>query len=335
MKNRLTHIVLFAIVALTPAAFLQVNAQTAPARRHNPQAAVGALRFAAGSSALKIPLEIDNNLILLRVSVNNSKPLRFIFDTGASHTIIDAKRASELGLKTQGVARGTASGGPIQGAYIKGVSVSVQGAAVSNQVIGSIPLPVIPGFEFDGVIGYGFIKEFVVEIDYLSKTMNLYDRRHFAYSGKGEVIPLSIAGGVPFALTKIILHGRVASIEAKLEIDTGSDGTFVINTPFVEKHKLLKVIPETTAHRGRGAGGEQDRRVGRIKALQLGRFVINDPPVALALDTAGSRTSKDHDGVIGGEVFRRFKLILDYSRKRMILEPNASFGEPYGEPSGL
>src|SRR5712691_1169074 len=65
-----------------------------------PQGAAPTVRFTSGNSALKIPLEIDNNIILMRVSVNNSKQLKLIFDTGASHTVIDSERAAELGLKT-------------------------------------------------------------------------------------------------------------------------------------------------------------------------------------------------------------------------------------------
>jgi len=33
--------------------------------------------------------------------------------------------------------------------------------------------------------------------------------------------------------------------------------------------------------------------------------------------------------VVGGEIFRRFKMIIDYSRKRMILEPNQSFNDAF------
>jgi len=64
-------------------------------------------RFTSGRSALNIPLEIDNNIILMQVGVNNSKPLRFIFDTGASHTILHSRRGSELGLKPEEQVSGT------------------------------------------------------------------------------------------------------------------------------------------------------------------------------------------------------------------------------------
>src|ERR1700694_918179 len=39
--------------------------------------------------------------------------------------------------------------------------------------------------------------------------------------------------------------------------------------------------------------------------------------------------SPEFDGVIGSEILRRFKVIFDYSRQRMILEPNRYFSESY------
>ena len=69
------------------------------------------VRFSSGNSALKIPFELYNNHIYLQVSVNGSKPLRFILDTGSSH-IIDTKQAKALGLKLQfqGQAQGIGEG---------------------------------------------------------------------------------------------------------------------------------------------------------------------------------------------------------------------------------
>jgi hypothetical protein len=290
-----------------------------------PQSAVPTVRFASGNSALKIPLEIDNSIILTRVSVNNSKPLKFIFDTGASASIINSPRAAELGLKAEGQAHGNGTGGKFQGSYTKGVSLSVPGAEVSNQLVAWFPFPTVPDFEFDGVIGYDFINQFVVEIDYENKIMNLYNPRTYTYS---------LAKKTPTAPMKMFLEGR-APVEVNLGVDTGADGTFVINSPFVKKQRLLEAISKTIQDKRNGAGGEQKLLVGRVKAVRLGRFVLNNPTVGLSLDTEGAGASADEDGIIGGEIFRRFKVILDYSRKQMILEPNKSFNEPYSlEQSG-
>lgn len=309
---------------------LNVTAQQ-PSRgtsARKPQKTAPKVRFASGNSTVQIPLEIDNNIILMQVRVNGSKPLKFIFDTGASHTAIDSKRVAELGLKTEGQATGTATGGAIQVSYVKGVSLSVSGAEVTNQLIASVPFPTVPGFEFDGVIGYDFINQFVVEIDYLKRIMSLYDPRTYTYKGKGGIIPLSLAGRTPLAHTKIILEGR-APVGAKLVVDTGGDGTFVINPRLVKKHELVAAMPDLVQDRGRGLGGEQSRVLGQVRAVRLGRFVFNNPPVALVLEGEGGGASEEYDGIIGGEIFRRFKVILDYSRNQMILEPNKNFNDPY------
>jgi hypothetical protein len=298
------------------------------------QQAVPTVRFDSGNSALKIPLEIDNNLILIRVRVNGSKPLKFLFDTGASHSIIDSRRFAELGLKAQGQASGSATGGPIQGSYATGVSLKVPGAEVSDQLLASIIFPTVPGFEMDGIIGYDFINQFVIEIDYLKKIMNLYNPRTYAYRGTGKAMSLLFdERRTPFMVTKIILEGR-APVEARLGVDTGADGTFLFNSPFVEKQRLLAAMTRAIQDRGSGAGGEQKRLLGKVNAVQLGQFVLKDPPVALSLDTEGAGATDKEDGVVGGDILRRFKMIIDYSRKRMILEPNKSFKDPYNVETG-
>ena len=330
-------LVTFAMVAFTLAsATLNAHAQrdesgATQEQRNEPTI----VRFASGDHALKIPLEIDNRIILLRVQVNDSKPLRLIFDTGASITLLNSKRAAELGLKSSEQASGEATGGRITASIIRGVSLKVAGVQISNQPIGTMDFPVVPGFEFDGVIGYHFINQFVVEIDYQKKSMNLYSPRTFRYSGKGEIVPLSFAGGrkTPLVITKLTVEGR-GPIEANVELDTGSDGTLLVNSPAVKKHSLLAAMPEAVQSQARGAGGQQQRVVGPIKAIQLGSFTFDNVPVALSLDTRGAGAQESNDGALGGELLRRFKLIIDYSKQRLILERNSSFSEPYDLSDG-
>lgn len=329
---------IWVLAVLALSAPLQADAQQPGKGRsaRQPQQAVPTVRFDSGDSALKIPLDIDNNIIRMRVRVNDSKPLLFIFDTGASASAINSQRAAELGLKAQGQVHGNATGGRIRGSFIKGVRLGVQGAEVSDQLIASFPFNTSPGFEFDGVIGCDFIGQFVVEIDYENKTMSLYNPRTYAYSGKGETVPLLLAARkTPLVNTKIVLEGR-APLDARLELDTGADGTFVINSPLVKKQRLVEALLKTAQSNTSGAGGEQKLVVGRVKAVHVGQLVFDNPPVGLSLDTEGAGASEANDGVIGGEILRRFKVILDYSRKRMILEPNKSIKEPYNvETSGL
>lgn len=286
-------------------------------------------RFTSGNSALNIPLEIDNNIILMKVGVNDSQPLRFIFDTGASHTVLQSRRGAELGLKPEEQVSGTATGGAITGSLTSGVSLKVPGAQVSNQQIGLLDFPVPPGFEFDGVIGYDFINAFVVEIDYLNKIMNLYDPRTYSYDGRGEVIPLVLDDRKIPLVHVTIIPPAGAALNAVLQVDTGADRAFIFNNPFVKKHALVSTMTDFTKSVGRGAGGEQEIVVGRAKSARLGHFVFTNPTVGLVRDPESEGGTKEGDGVIGGEILRRFKVIIDYSRRRMILEPNKDLNDPY------
>jgi C-terminal processing protease CtpA/Prc len=76
-------------------------------------------------------------------------------------------------------------------------------------------------------------------------------------------------------------------------------------------------------------GGSAEQRVGRIGELRLGRFIIKDPIAGFAESEEGDFASTNFDGVIGNEVLRRFDVVIDYSRRRLILSPNRNFGAPY------
>jgi len=78
-------------------------------------------QFASGQSALKIPFELSNNLILVQAQLNDSQPLWFIFDTGANSSIVDAQLVKKLKLRTRGKAQGSASGGAIEAELIPGL----------------------------------------------------------------------------------------------------------------------------------------------------------------------------------------------------------------------
>jgi hypothetical protein len=72
-------------------------------------------------------------------------------------------------------------------------------------------------------------------------------------------------------------------------------------------------------------GGATTLTVGRARGLEIGPFAIADPIILLP---AGEITAPGKAGNIGGRLLRRFRVIFDYSRGRMILEPNARLSDP-------
>lgn len=280
-----------------------------------------------------IPVEITNdNFILMKASVNGSEPLTFILDTAAgSGFLLDLQRARDLGLKLEGKGSGGGTGeGTFETTSAKGVSLSFSGVELKNQTFVVYPSEKRPsiGRTVDGVLGYKLFSRYVVEIDYAEQIVNLYEPKDYQYTGSGESVPLTILSNLPFVMANVGVSGG-NSIEGGFLIDTGAGRfTLILNTPFVETNRLLAITPKVIREPGaQGVGGETKLLVGRLNNLQLGHFTLAEPIVHFAQDRKGSLASSEFNGVIGGELLRRFKVVFDYAHKRMILESNARFAE--------
>lgn len=291
------------------------------------------ISFASGTRAVNIPFAIYANVIFVQVRVNNSEPLSFIFDTGAGINVVNARRAASLHLASGVTVDAKGTGGTVAGALATGATLCLTGVCAHVQRLAALPIDAIEphvGHAVDGILGYDFIKEFVVEIDYEHSSISFYDPRTYRSAGRGAIIPFTLRRGTPFINTTIDLTS-VDRVAGEFEIDTGSDGALGIYNYFVKAHGLLSRLPRTGgAQKGAGIGGETSSIEARVKDLRLGRFRIENPVVSLSEDDneeGGGRPK--YDGMIGTEVFRRFHVVIDYTRGRLILEPNSHFREPY------
>ena len=284
-------------------------------------------RFISGHSSLRIPFEEDDGHIFLQVRINDSAPLWFGLDTGAIRSIVDRRRAQTLGLRFDGSQQVGGAGGTEEAAIIKGISIKLPGVELYDQTVWALPLEAVSvanGREMAGIIGYELFSHFVVEIDYAALYINLYEPRSYQYSGRGESIPLTLQDGEIYAPAKVRVPGHDA-FEGQFVIDTGGNGTLLLTKSFVEEHKLLEAVGQTMQARGGGVGGEIQMAIGRVKSLQVGRFVFDNPVTGFI--KVGEIAAPGKTGNIGGRLLRRFRVIFDYSRRQMILEPNTHFAE--------
>lgn len=298
-----------------------------------------AAQKASEPAPLVIPFELVTRHILIRVKINNSDPLWFIFDTGDKVAIVDLGRAKSLGLNLQGeVNVGGAGAGTVKGSTVRDASVSVIGAEGNPQPVAiAIPLDGLEprfGHDIDGIIGADFIRQFVVEIDYSARVLRLHDKTRFVYSGSGETLPLTfIHGGYPIIDTAIIVTGR-PPIRGRFVLDFGSGGSLALHRPFVEQQSLPAPSQKTIrALGGGGVGGKITGRNGRIAALKIGKFQIDSPLTLFSEDRSGAFANSEIQGNIGALILSKFKALLDYGRERIILEPSASLKDPIAPAS--
>ena len=234
---------------------------------------------AAQAKVASIPIEVaEENYVLIKASVNGSGPLTFILDSGAgSGLVLYFKAAQALSLKREGKGKGGGSGeGTFETSSIRGATVRFPEVEMTNQTFVVFPPEKTPpAFDrvVDGVIGYTLFSRYVVEIDYQSRVVNLYEPKAYQYTGSGESIPIRILSNLPFARMKIPIEGR-KPLEGEFIVDLGAGRfTVILNTPLVESNSLLAVAQKTITEPGAGGvGGDVKLLVGRLPRLRLGSF---------------------------------------------------------------
>ena len=288
------------------------------------------LRFSYGSPIASTPIKIADNLIIVEVAVNG-RTGNFIFDTGAESTVVNTSFATQAGLKSEGTTVGTGSAGSATAGIIRNTSLRVAGIEAADLTVYSLaidPFTAALGIKIDGVLGNDIIGQLVVEIDYAAAVLTLYDPPSYRPSKDADLVPVTIEDNQPFIATAVSISGR-RSLPVKLEIDTGSTGSLLLNSHFVRRHRLLTALTKSIGTRAGGVGGTGTSTVGRIAGVRFGRTKVAEPIVQLYTGTKGDNASAEYDGIVGGAIFRRFKMTVDMPGRRLFLESNAHLTDPF------
>ncbi len=303
-----------------------------------PAESVAAVRFAPGHDVAEFPFELYGFHIFVPVTVNGKGPSAFILDSGADASAIVRERAQALGLGDQGSLEGGGVGGTTDMGLIPDVTLGLPGVEVPTHVVAVFPAADHSeafGTRVEGVLGYDVISRFVVRIDYVTRTLTLYDPATFQYHGSGASLPITFTRNCITVPGTIAIVGR-PPIETQIMVDIGSGGTLDLNSPYVAANDLVHVLGKTIPGASHGVGGRSSERIGRLESVRFGPYTLTSPWVSLAQDTRGAAALSDYVARAGARLFSRFTVYLDYPGRRMILEPNARLHEAFEyDMSGL
>ena len=271
------------------------------------------------SAAVRVPLEIRHGSALVQARVNDSQLLAFKLDTGFGVTTIHPDLVESLGLKPAGTLTISGIAGKEEANCYSGATFDFGGEKYSPRRVAVIPSDAKrPRRVRDGILGSSFFRRFVVEIDPRAKVVTLRDQEQFNYQGKGEIIPLQFHRDTPIVEATIKFPDQPPLL-ARYEIDSGCDGALCLGHDFVKTNRLDELkSPRRNGSRS-GVGGSVDTHEGRLPLFQLGAQTLTN--VAAKFFAEGSPAGEGLAGHIGLGVLREFKVIFDYSRRRMILEP--------------
>jgi hypothetical protein len=297
--------------------------------------AMGSIEISSQTSpaAFEATFELWRNRVYLPVSINGSKPFPFILDTGASSTTLSSELVRELGVKRKAkrsernIGTGDSS---IDVESLEPLKISILDHEFSAN--GAIAIDMGSGSANGrrpyGVLGSEIFSRYVIEIDYANNKVRFFDPATYHYSGPGKILQIKIDGGTPVVPVKLQFDGP-KSVDASLMVDTGNNGALILNTPFVDRNKLVDVSQRFLDRSVLGANGEAKVLIGRAAAIDVGGFVLPRPVAVFSRSKSGATADAEVDGNIGGDLLRHFTVIFDYHNKQMVIERNALFDEPF------
>lgn len=289
-----------------------------------------------------IPFTMEANHIIIEAGVNGHERMGFLIDTGAAVSTLNSARMDAFGVTTYGGSEVQGGGGSAANRFVAQVTYALgtaeQPVEIHNQHANSMDLSGLErawGVPIGGILGYDFISRFVLETDYQNQVLTLHRADDWRYRGDGVVVPLTFDGGTPYAAATLSVPTR-ENIPARLLMDNGLADTMVFTRPFVEANELARLAGSNreAVNPTAGLGNQfftQNNTRGRIDEVRLGALVLRDIPVNFSTNTTGAYASDEFAATFGNTIFNRYRVFIDYQRKRMVFEPTPAAVRPFAE----
>lgn len=282
-----------------------------------------------------IPFKLINNLIFIPIKVNGIE-LNFLLDSGVEETILfsmDEMQEVKFNNVEKIKLRGLGSEKEIEGLKSTNNSFETYGLKSNNHMLyvildQSFNLSSHIGIPVNGIIGYKFFKNNVVEINYEKRKITVYeDKKEIQkkLDKKFKEIPITIEKSKPYIYTTAVVDSL--KIQAKLLIDIGNSDAFWI----FENSKIKLPKKNFPDFLGKGFSGDIEGHRARIQMFSIDEFDFKRPIVAFpdSLSIANVKMVRDRIGSVGGEVLKRFNIVLDYRDQKLYLKKNNKFSEPF------
>lgn len=185
---------------------------------------------AANTPSDSIPFDLGPaSRIYVRCSVNGSRPLLFLVDTGATTMVINSNSLSEIPMEFNETVVNHGATGSHEVRKSTGNRFSMGKQSFTDAPF--VAIPYAPD-QWDGVLGLWLIRQQVTEINYADRKIYLYP--HGSYTPPPNAIRLKVeyVMGIPVVPVQVTVNGKTHQL--RLSVDTGSDRVLDLNTPFVK-----------------------------------------------------------------------------------------------------
>lgn len=293
-------------------------------------------RLAAPAELItKIPfVKFTGGVIVLRGLINDSKDtLNFILDTGSGGISLDSVTCERLGLKVQSSDRFIRGIGGIKRLFFSsnnrlkfpGLEIDSLDFHISNYNF----ISSVYGVEIDGIIGYSFLKRYIIQVNYDSMKLFVYTPGRFDYGRGGELLN-PVIRNIPIIAAPLKNRDLY---NTRYFFDMGAGLCLMLSNRFAgdscvfcsssqRKHKFIKT-------KAQGIIGEITMTQTVVQGYQVGRYYFRNVPTYLFDDVSNVTAYPELGGLVGNDLLRRFNVTLNYPENQIYLVPNSHFNEPF------
>lgn len=290
---------------------------------------------------VEVPFQIENNFIIVKLTINNRLPLNFIFDTGAEHTILTKSLlTSVLNLKLEREFRvlGADMSTYLSASLARNVSYSMGELSLTNKDILVLKEDYFnfenyTGTLIHGILGANIFKHFIVKIDYNKRIITFHRYDHFRSGGYKE-IPVVFSRNKPYIIAQV-KPTKDTTLSKRLLIDTGASLSMLLHIK-----DSSEVIPPNTiiGNVGKGIGGNLEGIIGKVDELQIGEYYFDYLITNFQHTTRQTDTTllDNRDGIIGNKILQRFTIVIDYPHDKLYLDARKRYNRKFkSDRSGI
>jgi len=287
-----------------------------------------------------MPFLFIRNMVIIKLKINNRGPFNFILDSGVGQMLITEPSlvdsiniASKRTIKISGFGEGNdyeAYVTPPLNIEIKGMRSHYVSAAILKKDFFGLSNYV--GVRIHGLLGFEFFNRLTVRVDFNDTTITSYRPEKFGGYKSWNKIPISIEENRPYIETNVMCEDGTEKA-GKFIVDLGAGHAMTLENVTDKSVFSQKFIP---ANLGVGIKGLISGSVGRIKAIDIGKYKIKDLVASFPDDNYTKSLSIPRDGNLGVDLLKKFILVFDYSNSAIYLKPSLTYGTPFEhDMSGL
>ncbi len=293
--------------------------------------------FSASQQKVSVAFEYINNFILVDILLDEKLPLKFILDTGAEHSILTKKEVAEV-LNFQYVKKFKIVGADMNRELIAHLVTNIHFriGALEEENVQMLVLDEdyflfeeLTGQNIQGILGGDFLRKYVVEIDYKRKRLTIHNPKFFKPKKKHKVIPIMVKNNKPFIKSDLVLQNLEPMKASVMLIDSGAGVTLLLDS---DESEAIQ-IPENAVpgNIGSGLGGQLLGYFGLLPEISIGQFNLKNIPMNFQVKQNDSIEINlfKKNGLIGNQILDRFKVIIDYRRDKLYLQPNKRLYKPF------